>query len=64
MQLLHGQKRSASARAYEQDPVEVLALDFDTMRELLSTSEATREAMQALANQRKQQNIELQGGKQ
>jgi len=42
----------------------VLALDFDTMRELLSTSEATREAMQALANQRKQQNIELQGGKQ
>lgn len=64
MQLLHGQKRSASARAYEQGPVEVLSLDFDTMRELLSTSEATREAMQALADQRKRQNIELRGEEQ
>jgi ABC-type lipoprotein export system ATPase subunit len=64
MQLLHGQKRSASARAYERGPVEVLSVDFDTMRELLSTSEATREAMQALADQRKQQNIELRGGAQ
>jgi putative ABC transport system ATP-binding protein len=64
MQLLHGQKRSASARAYERGPAEVLTLDFDTMRQLLSTSETTREAMQALAGQRKQQNIELRGGKQ
>jgi len=64
MQLLHGQKRSASARAYEQGPVEVLSLDYDTMRELLAGSEATHEAMQALAEQRKQQNIELRGGKQ
>jgi ABC-type lipoprotein export system ATPase subunit len=64
MQLLHGQKRSASARAYERGPAEVLTLDFDTMRQLLSTSEATREAMQALAGQRKQQNIELRGGTQ
>ena len=63
MQLLHGQKRSASARAYERGPVEVLSVDFDTMRELLNTSEATREAMQALADQRKQQNIELRGEK-
>ena len=64
MQLLHGHKRSASARAYERGPAEVLTLDFDTMRQLLSTSDATREAMQALAGQRKQQNIELRGGKQ
>jgi len=64
MQLLHGQKRSASARAYERGPVEVLSLDFDTMRELLNSSEATREAMQALADQRKQQNIDLRGGTQ
>ena len=63
MQLLHGQKRSASARAYERGAVEVLSLDFDTMRQLLSTSDATREAMQVLADQRKQQNIELRGGK-
>ena len=64
MQLLHGQKRSASARAYEQGPVEVLVLNYDTMRKLLAASETTREAMQALANQRKQQNLELQGGEQ
>jgi len=64
MQLLQGQKRSASARASEHNPAEVLALDFDTMRELLSESEATREAMQRLADQRKQQNIGLRGGKQ
>jgi ABC-type lipoprotein export system ATPase subunit len=63
MQLLHGQKRSASARAYERNPVEVLSLDFDTMRQLLSTSDATRAAMQALAEQRKQQNVELRGGR-
>jgi ABC-type lipoprotein export system ATPase subunit len=63
MQLLHGQKRSASARAYERGPVEVLSLSFETMRQLLSTSDVTREAMQALADQRKQQNIELRGGK-
>jgi ABC-type lipoprotein export system ATPase subunit len=62
MQLLHGQKRSASARAYERGPVEVLSLSFETMTQLLSTSDATREAMQALADQRKQQNIELRGG--
>ena len=64
MQLLHGQKLSASALAYEQGPVEVLSLDYDTMRELLAASETTREAMQALAEQRKRQNIELRGGKQ
>jgi len=62
MQLLHGQKRSASARAHEHGPAEVLSLDFDTMRNLLNSSEATREAMQALADQRKQQNIELREG--
>ena len=62
MQLLHGLKRSASARAYERGPVEVLSLPFETMRQLLSTSDVTREAMQALADQRKQQNIELRGG--
>ena len=64
MQMLYGQKRTASARAYEQGPVEVLSLNYDTMRDLLAASEATREAMQSLAEQRKQQNIELRGGEQ
>jgi len=64
MQMLYGQKRSASARAYEQGPVEVLSLNYETMRDLLAVSEATREAMQALAEQRKRQNIELRGDEQ
>jgi len=64
MQLLHGEKRSASARAFEQGPVEVLSLDFNTMKDLLAASEATREAIQALADQRKRQNVELRGGEQ
>ena len=64
IQLLQGTKRSASARAYERGLVEVLSVDFDTMRELLNSSVATREAMQALAEQRKKQNITLRGEKQ
>jgi len=64
MEFFHDRRSRASARAYERGAVEVLSLDFDTMRQLLSTSDATREAMRALADQREQQNIELRGGKQ
>ena len=64
MEFFHDRRSRASARAYERGAVEVLSLDFDTMRQLLSTSDATREAMRALADQRKLQNIELRGGKQ
>jgi len=63
MEFIHGQRRSASVRASERGgQVEVLTLDFDTLRDLLDKSEATREAIQRLANQRREQNVELRGG--
>jgi len=61
IQLLHGVKRSASARASEHTAVEVLAIDFDTLNELLGGSQATRDAILQVADERKQQNIALRG---
>ena len=63
MEFIHGQRRSASVRASERGgQVEVLTLDFDTLRDLLDKSEATRAEMQRVANERLEQNVELRGG--
>ena len=62
MEFIHGQKRSASIRASEHGgPVEVLTLNFDTIKELLEGSEITRDEIQRIADERKKQNIELRG---
>ena len=61
IQLLHGVKRSASARASEHTAVEVLAIDFNTLNELLGESQATRDAILQVADERKQQNSALRG---
>ena len=62
MEFIHGQKRSASIRASEHGgPVEVLTLKFDTLRNLLEQSDATRDEIQRIADERKKQNIELRG---
>lgn len=62
MEFIHGQKRSASIRASEHGgPVEVLTLKFDTLRELLETSESTRDEIQRIADERRKQNIQLRG---
>lgn len=62
MEFIHGQRRSASVRASERgSQVEVLTLSFDTLRELLDKSEATRDEIQRTADVRKKQNIELRG---
>ena len=61
MQLLHGHGRSASVRASEHTPVEVLALDYETLGKMLEESEATRQAMLATANKRHQKNREILG---
>ena len=61
MELLHGHGRSASVRASEHTPVEVLALDYKTFNSLLSESKATLEAIERTANQRKQQNKDILG---
>ena len=61
MQLLHGHGRSASVRASEHTPVEVLALDYETLGKMLEESEATRQAMLATANERHQKNRKFLG---
>lgn len=62
MEFIHGQKRSASIRASEHGgTVEVLTLNFDTLRELLEQSEATRDEIQRIADERRKQNLELRG---
>ena len=62
MEFMHGQKRSASIRASEHGgPVEVLTLNFDALRELLDQSEATRDEIRRIADERKKQNLELRG---
>ena len=63
MEFLHGHRRSASIRASERGgEVEVLTLNFDTLRDLLDKSEATRDELHRIADQRQKQNMELRGG--
>lgn len=63
MEFLHGRGRSASVRASERDgQVEVLTLDFDTLRDVLDKSEETREQIHRIADERQVQNVEVRGG--
>ena len=63
MEFIHGHKRSASVRAAERGgEVEVLTLSFDTLRDLLDRSEATREEMQRTADERMKENLAVRGG--
>ena len=61
MQLLHGKRRSASVRASEMTPVEVYRLDYQTMNELLEESDATREVLSRVADERRAQNRTILG---
>ncbi|HEY3312036.1 MAG TPA: ATP-binding cassette domain-containing protein [Anaerolineales bacterium] len=61
MELLHGSCRSACVRASEFTPVEVFKLDAQAMNEILEESDATREALQRVADERRQQNQALRG---
>ena len=54
-------KRHASVRAAESGPVEVLALGYDQLNELLSQSEATRDWLRHIADQNEQSNLALRG---
>ena len=53
----HERKRSASIRASESGPVEVLALSYDQLNELLDQSEVTREALHQMADRHEQENL-------
>jgi len=59
----HHTKSNASVRAAESGPVEVLAINYDQLNELLSQSEVTREALHQAAHKHEQENIEQRGMK-
>ncbi|MEW6403223.1 MAG: ATP-binding cassette domain-containing protein [Chloroflexota bacterium] len=54
----HDRKSRASVRAAESGSVEVLALGYDQLNELLKQSEVTREALHQAAEKHEQENIE------
>ena len=58
MEFFHDRKNRASIRAYENGPVEVLAISYDQLNELLGKSEVAREALHQAANQHEQENIQ------
>lgn len=57
MEFFHERRLRASIRASEAGPVEVLALSYDQLNELLSRSEVTREALHQAADKHEQENI-------
>jgi putative ABC transport system ATP-binding protein len=62
MAFFHERRRHASVRASESAPVEVLAIGYDKLDELLSQSEPTREALHQMADRHEEENIALRGG--
>ena len=61
MGFFHERKRRASVRAGEYSQVEVLRLSYDQLDELLSKSEATREALHQMADKHEEENLERRG---
>lgn len=61
MAYFHDHKRRASIRATEHSPVEVLAIGYDQLTELLNQSEATREALQQMAEKHAAENVQKRG---
>jgi ABC-type lipoprotein export system ATPase subunit len=59
MAFFHDRKRQASVRAYESGPVEVLALRYDELDELLNQSEATRDLLRNIADRNEQRSASL-----
>ena len=58
MEFFHDRRSRASIRACESCPVEVLALDYETLSSLLNESETTREALHQAANRHEEENVE------
>jgi CRP-like cAMP-binding protein len=61
MEFFHEKKHQASIRASESGPVEVLAIGYDKLNELLSQSEATREALRQMAERHEGENLAARG---
>jgi ABC-type lipoprotein export system ATPase subunit len=61
MEFFHERRNMASIRAYEHGPVEVLAMDYATLDNLLKKSEPTLEALHQLADQHEKENVSRRG---
>jgi putative ABC transport system ATP-binding protein len=62
MAFFHDGKRKASVRASERGPAEVLCIGYQQLDELLSQSEATREALHQMAEKREADGMLLRRG--
>lgn len=58
MAFFHDRRNWASVRASETGPVEVLAINYDRLNELLSQSDVTRDALYQAAERHEQENAE------
>lgn len=61
MEFFHEKKHRASIRASEAGAVEVLAIGYDKLAELLEQSEVTREALNEMANKHNGENLSWRG---
>lgn len=61
MEFFHEKKHRASIRASEHGTVEVLAISYDQLNELLGQSEVTREALHQMADQHEEENVQKRG---
>ena len=61
MEFFHEKKHRASIRASESGPVEVLAIGYEKLSELLKQSEVTREALQQMADKHNGENLSWRG---
>lgn len=61
IEFFHEKKHRASIRACESGPVEVLAIGYEKLAELLDQSEVTREALHQMANRHQGENLSWRG---
>jgi CRP-like cAMP-binding protein len=57
IEFFHEKRHSASIRASERGPVEVLCINYDQLNELLGESPVTRAALQRSADKHEAENI-------
>ncbi len=61
MEFFHEHRNSASIRAYGGGPVEVLAMNYESLQALLRESEPTLEALHAAADMHERENMQRRG---
>src|SRR5512141_2944203 len=59
MAFFHDRRRKASVRASERGPVDVLAISYEDLDQLLSQSDVTRDALHRMADKHEAENIAL-----